>query len=207
MNTSIRAELKSDSGDGSITISVRANHAARLYYLQEFNGQLDKDLEGLLKPGTKIFDKLKSRGITLTELLEIFDKYEQAELAASEKKQDVTNDDTESKQGETYDEIEVLMKSLKEKGLNLEELLEIGSELTEANNRPRLDAFAAMPILWAMAKADAYANKNMVGFEANYEKWLLERAEFDVNDCAEDFEQVCRNGFFRDFQRGKRKKK
>jgi len=47
----------------------------------------------------------------------------------------------------------------------------------------------------------------MIGFEANYEKWLLERAEFDVNDCAEDFEQVCRNGFFRDFQRGKRKKK
>lgn len=167
---------------GNITINVRANTAARLFYNEEFGGSVDDAINTLMSQNP-LLQQLGRAGMSYGEAVQFFSllKSENPEVA------------------------EKAIADATEKGVKLDSLLTIGQ--SSKFQAPPLPAFELMPAIWAMAKAEAYASKNTGNFPATYREWLIENGDFDVNDCAADFEGEVRHGFFRESEKAKGKAK
>lgn len=169
---------------GDVSICVRANTAARLFYTEEFGGSVDDAINTLMSKNP-LPQQLGKAGMDYGEAVKFFNqlKSENPEL------------------------VDKAIIDATEKGVKLDALLNIGQ--SSKFQSPPLPAFELMPAIWAMAKAEAYASGNVANFPQTYRDWLIEKADFDVNDCAADFEKEVRHGFFREDEKqgkGKRKK-
>lgn len=156
-----------------IKITVRANNLARLYFKQEFDSELDEELIFILNSAKgkeqKIFRELAKSNIDIADFL----AFEEA-----------------LKGKDTDDEAEKLAFEM---NIDITKLLAILGRLNTEYDTT-LPAFESMRIIWAMAMAHEKSSGNSI---VRFEPWLEKVADFDVNDCVEEFTQEVEYGFFR----------
>ena len=157
---------------GNISINIRANNMARLYYRQEFQTELDNDLKAVLnysKNNNDIVKKLAESGSNISDINKMI-----GYMAENEK-----------------NTVSQLAAFMAENNINLSLLYGF---LGEDRYKTVYPGFEAMKIIWAMAQAEAKASNGKL---SNFEKWLEGVADFDVNDCPDDFLKEVEFGFFR----------
>lgn len=166
---------------GDETITVRANAAARLFFHEEFGRGIDDDINTLMSK-SPLMRQLGKLGLKFSECVEMA-------------------------KGLSNGSPSETLEKLTEQGVDLDTLLLLGSE--SKFEQPELPSYELMPVLWAMHKAQAEKEGISANFPPTYRDWLLKYADFDINDCADEFEAEIRKGFFRqgNGKAGNRKRK
>lgn len=150
-----------------VSINVRANNLARLYYRQEFREELDEALKRILNHNSDVSLELIKKGLDMNEVIK-------AEKVIRE--------------AETDEELE---QAFLEMGIDWNMILDV---LTPDKYKTKYPAFETMQVIWAMAMAEKKAQQQDL---TPYQAWLEGVADFDVNDCPDDFLREVEYGFFR----------
>ena len=167
-------KLTSKRNDGiEIVINVRANNLTRLYYKQEFGTELDTDLNGIL-------------GHEINAVKSILGKVSSDKMQRAVSLLNSKNEEMKIRG----------FAMLTEAGIDVNELLSVAG-----NNKlgtTKFPSFDSIKVIWAMHKTYVAVVEKSNKFNS-FEDWLLEYADFDVNDCAEGFEKEIRGGLFRNY--------